>query len=57
MSLDAGQLLQTNTVHGICPKYQRILSSKSPSQRYPSSVPFCIREQHLEATQPGRRTR
>ena len=31
-------------MHGICPKYQRILSSKSPSQRSPSSVPFCIRE-------------
>ena len=38
-------------------KYQRILSGKSPSQRSPSSLPFCIREQHLEATQPRRRTR
>ena len=49
--------LLTSNVRGISPKYQRILSGKSPSQRSPSSVPFCIREQHLEATQPGRRTR
>ena len=47
----------TNTVRGISPKYHRILSGKSPSQRSPSSVPFCIREQHLEATQPRHRTR
>ena len=33
-------LITTNTVHGICPKYQRILCSKSPSQRSLSSVPY-----------------
>ena len=50
-------LVTNSNVRVISPKYQRILSGKSPSQRSPSSVPFCIREQHLEATQPRRRTR